>query len=186
MPISGYSSDLPSDVLMDSGVLYAGTSILGATRGAPRFDPGKQWSNIEFDGKRSDIAGLHRVDRYESIISCTLIEFDTADLLNLEPGSGAGVGTGTVVHTPKDAGTLLVAGDYISDLRLVFERGSAVASYAVVHFAKALVRRYTIAGNNNDIGLIEAEFQAVLDMSGANQLTDPPYKIELRDSLPTA
>lgn len=183
MPLSGYSADLPGDVLLDTGVLYVGSTVLGATRGAPRFDPGKSFSNLDFDGKRSDIMGLHRVDKWEPVIACTLLEFDAPDLVRFEPGETF-AGTTTVIHTPKRAGLLLVAADYISDLRLVFERGAAVITYAAIHFPKALVRRYQVAGNKDDIGLMEAEFLAVLDMSGANNLADAPYKIELRDALP--
>lgn len=185
MPITGYSANLPGDILMDTGVLYAGTAVLGVTRGAPRFDPGKSWSNIEFDGQRSDILGLHRVDRFDPVIACTLIEFAAADIDRLEPGN-TDSGTGTVVYVPKAAGTLLVSADYISDLRLVFERGSSPATYAAIHFAKALVRRWQLAGNKNDIGLIEAEFLAVLDMATAASVNVPPYTIELRDTLPSA
>jgi len=181
MPLTGYSADLPGDVLLDTGVLYVGTAVLGATRGAPRFDPGKQMSNIDFDGKRSDILGLHRVDRFESVISATLIEFDAADIARFEPGV-TNAGSGTVVYTPKDAGTLLASGDYITDLRLIFERGDG--KYVAVHFPKALVRRYQPAGNKDDIGLVETEFLAVLDMSTA-AISDAPYKIEILAALPT-
>lgn len=182
MPLTGYSADLPSDILLDTGVLYIGSVVLGATRGAPRFDPGKQFSNIDFDGKRADIMGLDRVDRHEAMISCTLVEFDAADIAVLEPGSTS-AGTTVVLHTPKRAGTLLAAADYISDLRLVFERGVTPSTYAAILFPRALVTRYQVAGNKNDIGLIEAEFRARLNMATAN-IGDAPYQIELRDALP--
>ena len=182
MPLTAYSADLPADVLLDTGVLYIGTAVLGATRGAPRFDPGKQFSNIDFDGKRADIMGLDRVDRHEAMINCTLIEFDAADIAVLEPGMTS-AGTGTVVYTPKRAGTLHVSGDYITDLRLIFERGVTPSTYAAIHFPRALVTRYQPAGQKNDIALIEAEFRARLNM-GSDNIADAPYKIELRDALP--
>ena len=182
MPITGYSADLPGDVLMDTGVLYVGTAILGATRGAPRFDPGKVMSNIDFDGKRSPIMGLDRIDRYESMIACTLLEFDAADIARFEPGSTSS-GTTTVIHVPKDAGVLLASGDYITDLRLIFERGVTPATYAAIHFSRALVTKWSLSGNKDDIGLIECEFQARLNMDSA-AISDCPYTIELRDALP--
>ena len=182
MPLSGYSADLPGDILLDTGVLYVGAAVLGATRGAPRFDPGKSFSNIDFDGKRSEIVGLHRVDKWEPVIACTLLEFDAPDLVRFEPGETFS-GTTNVIHVPKRAGTLLIGADYITDLRLVFERGAATITYCAIHFPKAFVRRYQVAGNKDDIGLIEAEFLAVLDMTAGN-LADAPYKIELRDALP--
>lgn len=183
MPITGYSADLPGDVLMDSGVLYAGTAILGATRGAPRFDPGKVFSNIDFDGKRSDIMGLDRVDRFDAVISGTLIEFDAADIARFEPGATSS-GTGTVIYVPKDAGTLFASGDYITDLRLIFERGVSPATFAAIHFARALCTKWQVAGQKDDIALIEFEFKARLNM-GSAAITDAPYTIELRDALPT-
>lgn len=183
MPISGYSADLPGDVLMDTGVLWIGNAILGATRGAPNFDPGKEFSNIDFDGKRSDLLGLDRVDRYDPVLSGMLIEFDTPDLARFEPGSTS-AGTGTVVHTPKAAGTLFASGDYMTDLRLIFERGVNPGTFAAIHFPKALCTRYRVAGNKNDIALIEFEFRARRDMSSGT-LFDAPYKIELRDALPS-
>lgn len=181
MPLSGYSADLPADLLMDTGILYAGTTLLGATRGAPRFDPGKEMSNIDFDGKRTDIMGLDRVDRYNSVISATLIEFDAADIARFEPGA-TNSGTDPVVYVPKDAGTLFASGDYITDLRLIFERGGG--GYACIHFPRAIVQRWQVAGNKNDIGLIECEFKAVLNM-GSAAISDPPYNIETRTALPS-
>ena len=183
MPISGYTSDLPSDILLDSGVLYVGTSVRGVSRGGLSFDPGKSWNNIEFDGKRSDVLGLHRVTKFEPVISGTMLEFDSAELVEYEPGLTS-AGTGTVVYTMKDAGTLLASGDYMTDVRLVFERGAQSGAYAAVHFPKALVRKWSVKGVDNDVAEIAVEIVAVLDMSGG-QLTDCPYKIELRATLPT-
>lgn len=184
MPITGYSTDIPGHILDGPGVLYVGNAILGATRGAPSFDKGAEWENIGFDGKRSDIAGLDRVRRYDPVIACTLIEFQTADVGRLEPSSTSS-GTGTVIHVPQPAGVLVLENELLDDLRLVFDRMISPNTYVALHFPKALVRRYRIAGQDNDIALIETEFVARVDIAGGDAVNAAPYRIELRDTLPS-
>ncbi len=60
-PLTGYTSSLPSDVLLDSGVLYVGATVFGAFAGGLKFDPGVTYRAADFDGKRSPVKGLDRV-----------------------------------------------------------------------------------------------------------------------------
>src|SRR5438128_9741400 len=48
--LTGYTANLPSDVLLDSGVLYVGSTPIGVTRGVPEFNPNKEVENVDFDG----------------------------------------------------------------------------------------------------------------------------------------
>lgn len=189
-PITGYTSDLPTDVLLDSGVLYVGNQVRGVSRGGLSFDPGVQWRETTFDGKRSPTVGLHRKSGFEPVISGTMLEFGTEELPEYEPGStSASTGTaGTdqvTTYTPQGADGYVAANSYISNVRLVFERGNG--KFAAVLFSKALVRKWSLKGNDNGEADIAIELVACVDLSvvGAKP-SDCPYKIELRDALPTA
>ena len=179
--ITGYSADLPADCLLDSGVLYIGSNIVGVSRGGLQFDPGKTYSQIKFDGQRSPIKGLDRVASYDAKISGTLLEFGTEERPWLEPGSTNDSGTPTDTTTMKAAGVILASGDYQANVRLVFERGGG--KYAAVLFPYALCSQYTLKGNDGDAAEIAVTFEARLSV-GAGGTGECPYKIELRDALP--
>lgn len=181
-PITGFSTDLPSDALLDSGVLFVGSNIVGVSRGGLSFDPGRSYKNLDFDGKRSAVKLLDRVEKFDAKISGTMLEFGTEELPYFEPGITNDTGTPTTVYTPKAASTLLVAGDYQTNVRLVFERGSG--KYCAVHFPVALVTQYSVKGTDNDVAEIAITIEARLDITGGAVPGTCPYKIELRDAVP--
>jgi hypothetical protein len=182
MPITGYSSDLPTDVLLDSGVLYVGSNVVGVSRGGLNFDPGKEYGNIGFDGKRSKVKGLDRVTGWDPKISGTLLEFGTEEMPQLEPGSVNDAASPTATITPKAASTLLAAGNYLDNVRLVFERGNG--KYAAVLFTCGLLTQWSLKGSDNGEGEIAVTIEARLDITGGAVPGTCPYKIELRDALP--
>lgn len=184
MPISGYTATLPTDVLLDSGVLYIGGSVFAATRGGLQFNPNKEMRNIEFDGKRAPIRGLDRVTAVAPVISGTVIELTPADIPTFEPGATTvAAATGVTRYIGKQAGTLLVSGDYITDVRVIWQRGNG--AYVQVRFAAALVSSWQIAGTDNEEAAISIEIAARLDMgaSGA-QVSDMPYTIDYFTAAP--
>lgn len=189
MPITGYSADLPADVLLDSGVLYIGANIVGVSRGGLSFDPGKTYRNIPFDGQRSPVKLLDRIEKYDSKITGTMLEFGTEELPWFEPGSVNDAASPVAVITPKVAGTLLVAGDYQANVRLVFERGGSTGAlplYAAVLFPCALFTQYSVKGSDNNEAEIAITIEARLDVTAPAICSTAPYKIELRSTLPAA
>jgi hypothetical protein len=181
---SGYAATLPADVLLDSGLLLVNSAVpWGVSLGDLSFDPGKMWKQIEFDGKRSEIVGLDRIIQFDSKISGTIKEYSAAKIAQiLEPGSVTTAGGGVTTITPKKAGSLFVAGDYLSNVRLAFPRGSG--GYAWVKFPKAMCKKYDgIKGKDKDEASTSIEIYACLDMSVAADTDVAPYVIELAAAL---
>jgi hypothetical protein len=195
--LTGYLSTLPTDILHDTGILQIGATAIGVTRGAPKFDTGWSVENLPFDGKHAPIRGLDRKFYGEPVISATIIEFGPAasgnQIAKLEAGSSAadsGVTPNTkTTITPKAGGQLYVAGDYITNLRLIFERGivagAGVKKYAAVLFAVALCRKWDLQGQDKDGAIISVEFVARKDMASGTT-ADAPYLIELHETLPAS
>jgi hypothetical protein len=191
--LTGYSTNLPSDVLLDSGVLYVGNACRGATRGGLQFTPDFEIENVDFDGKQANIKGLDRkFFGPDSKIAGTLIEFgDTStgnQVLLLEPGgTTASAGSPNVTtFTPNPGSEFLASGDYSTDVRLIFERGvgSGTKKYAAIYFPVALVKTWSLQGANKGEATIGFEICARRDMSSGTVATSP-YLIEHREALPT-
>jgi hypothetical protein len=183
MPISGWSSTLAKDVLLDTGVLFVGATAIGVSRGGLSFDPAKELRNIEFDGKKSPLLGLDRYTKFATVISGTMIELGQADVGGFyEPGSTSTFASATAVTgviTPKKAGILLVPGDYLTNLALVCERADGTG-FVRWRFPKAVCRKYgPVKGIDGEEFEVPVEFAAVLDMgaSGAT-IGDSPYVYE--------
>lgn len=125
-PLTGYTSSLPSDVLLDSGVLYVGPAgssvVFGAFAGGLKFDPGVTYRAADFDGKRSPVKGLDRVTMRMPKITGTVIQLSTTNVGQIEPGAATavtGAWTASTSYAPKSAGQLLASGDYLSDVRAI-------------------------------------------------------------------
>lgn len=179
-PLTGFSSTFPSDVLVDSGVLYVGSAVFGAFQGGLKFDPGIEYLNVNFDGKRSPVRLLDRKSNQMAKISGTVIQLSTTNVLQIEPGAttaASGAWTGATSYLPKRAGQFLVAGDYLTDVRAIWMRGSN--TYVQVRFASGLLTKYDITSQDGQEVAIAIEIEARLDMSvsGAN-VGDAPYRIE--------
>lgn len=179
-PLTGYTSSLPTDVLLDSGVLYVGATVFGAFAGGLKFDPGLEYRAIEFDGKRSPVAALDRKASVMPVISGTCIQLSTTNVGQLEAGAttvASGAWTGSTSYQGKRAGSLLVSGDYLTNVRCIWLRGSG--GMVQVRFPVALCTKYDITSQDNAEIAIAIEIQARLDMtvSGAN-VGDMPYRIE--------
>jgi hypothetical protein len=186
---SGYSATLPDDTLVDVAVLsrdVASTpTTFGVSRGGLTFTPTKEMRNVEFDGKRSPVAGLDRITAHGATISGTFIQFGTAQLTNLEPSSSIATATSTAgtTHTltPQPASTLIAEGDLIANLTLTYQRlgGGTVK----VIFPFAICTEYELSGEDNSEAEISATFEARLGATAAATSTDTaPYSIVVFDA----
>lgn len=188
-PLSAFTSTLPANVLLETGVLYAGSSIYAAHIGGIKFDPGKSTRGVEFDGKRTRIRALDRTLKFEPKITGTVIELAPALVPKIEPGATAVTLTGapagyTTGYRPKQGGVLYVTGDYVDNVRAVWQLGDG--SYVQVRFYDgAFVEKWDLTGQDYDEAKISIELCAVLDMtvSGRN-VADGPYAIEYFATAP--
>lgn len=186
--LTGLTANLPTDTLLNMGVMFhtiAGVSTkIGVTRGAPDFDPGVEIADIAFDGQRCRLKGLTRRVGFKPIIKFTLLELGATatgkQTLLLEPGSTEAIVGGVTTTTPKPAGALYLAADYATDLRWIFERGGG--GYAAIYFPFALCIKWSLKGQDKDEGQISSEFEAVGDPAADPGIA--PYVIELRTALP--
>ncbi len=186
-PLTGFTSTFPSDVLIDSGVLYIGTAVMGAFQGGLKFDPGVEYLNTTFDGKRSPVRLLDRKSNQMPKITGTVIQLSTGNVAQIEPGASvtaAGAWTASTSYLPKRAGSFLVAGDYLTDVRAVWLRGAG--TFVQVRFPSALLLKYDVTSQDGQEVAISLEIEARLDMdvTGAN-VGDAPYRWEyLADADP--
>ena len=192
-PLTGFDpSTFPADVLLDSGIVYVGATAFGAFAGGIKFDPGVTYRNIEFDGKRTNMKGLDRVTQRMPKISGTVITLGTSSIAKIEPGSdvnATGGWTGaTSSNAPQAAGTLLVSGDYLTDVRAIWMRGgttTAAGSYVQVRFPSAICTKYDISGTDGSEVAIAIEIEARLDTAWAGYAGPgtAPFRIEYLTAL---
>lgn len=180
-PLTGFTSNLPNDVLLDSGVLYVGATVFGATKGGLQFDPGVTYRNVEFDGKRSPIRLLDRKMSMAPKITGTVLELATGNIARLEPGATTattGAWTASTSYQPKRAAGNLASGDYIADVRAIWLRGSG--GFVQVRFPQALLTKYDITSQDAEEASIAIEIEARLDtaVSGFTNVGDVPFRIE--------
>ena len=179
-PLTGFTSTFPTDVLIDSGVLYVGATVFGAFQGGLKFDPGIEYLNSAFDGKRSPVKGLDRKANQMPKISGTVIQLSTTNIAQIEPGAtvaASGAWTGATSYMPKRAGAYLASGDYLTDVRAIWARGGG--NFVQVRFPSALLTKYDVTSQDGQEVAIALEIEARLDMtvSGAN-VGDASYRIE--------
>lgn len=185
MPISGFVLPaLPNDILLDSGVLYLGSSPIGVSRGGLTFDPGKEIRNIPFDGWKSPLKLLDRIVKVVPVITGKMLEFGGGDLPTYEAGATSTFTASGIsgVLTPKTAGLMFSAGDYVANLKLVFERGMstiAAPAYVEVVFPNAICRKYKLTGKDAEEAEVDVEFEARVDPSASgNSIFTSPYSIQ--------
>lgn len=296
-PLSGYvNANFPGDILYNSGVVYAGSTRFGVTKGPPKFVTNRTFQQVDFDGKYAPLVGLDRPIHGEPSLSFTMLEIGPAasgnQILKFEPGAtlatatapatpgtitptpsitggvltagtyfykvtainaggeslasaeasstvasgvtgsialsitavatavayrwyrgtGAGLenvyyqsvsnaftdvggastlgtppagGSGTTTtYTPKSSGALLALGDYVADVRAIWERGfDGSGLYFAVYLPYALCGKYGVEGQDTKEVPIPVEFLGRLNPA-TQVLTDPAYKLEYRNSLP--
>lgn len=194
MSVPTYLTTLPSDVALNPGAVYAGSSAasIGVTKGGVQFDPGFTIENQDFDGKQAPIKGLDRKYFGPAKLSFKMIELGHAStgaqLAKLDAGiDEVSAGNPNVTTaTPQVASALIASGDYVTNLRVIWDRGvgSGTKRYLEILFAVALCTKYTISGAGTGVAEIDAEFEARKDM-GSGTVQDAPYVIQFREAVPS-
>jgi hypothetical protein len=195
--LTGYLASFPNDALLDNGIIKIGANIWGVTKGQSSFTPGSTIVNSDFDGKTVPLKGLDRLLHGEPIIQFTALELGPSasgnQIAKLLPGSteattGSTPNTKTTI-TPLSGNQFLVAGNYLVDFRLIFERaivtGAGVKKYAALYMPLALVIEWgPLQGNNKDHPTYSCKVAGRTDPGGGGDLSPSAYKIELLESLP--
>lgn len=181
---SGFTANTTNYVIPSVGILkrdVSGTAtVIGLTRGGTRVTVTKEYYNLEFDNKRTNIELLDKIVNHSCTISGTLIEFPN-DLWTeeiMEPGATeATAGTpSTVTVTPAAASSNLASGDYLTNLDLSFKRGDG--KDVIYRLPKALCIRYEIVSQDPSGAEVAFEFESRLANATAASNTDTaPYEI---------
>jgi hypothetical protein len=171
-------------VPLDAGFAIINTALWGATRGGIRFANGKELRAIEFDGRRGRIVGHDRIVNWDPVITFDIVELNATVLARLEPGSTTVVAGGTTTITPKKAGVLFAAADYLTNFRMAYPLGNS-GQYVQVRFPKALVVNYEgPTGTDKNEAVATVTIAAALDLAvGGSTTDDPPYVLEVITGL---
>jgi hypothetical protein len=167
---SGLTATLPDDLALNVAVLYhtaviAGGAVVGtkisATKGGLDFDPGIKTRQIEFDGKRSDIAELEYVIEYDAHIKGKIIQLGSDQIAILEPGA---VLAGEE-YTPRAADVLYEDSEYLPNVMCAWERGNG--ALFVIEFPRARVLSWKIDGKDKSEAEIAIDLKAYLPLASA-------------------
>lgn len=171
---SGYLTTLPTNVVLDEGVVYVNsTTAFGATDGPVNYDEGAGWQNIDFAGKRSDISGLDRVIMRMPKMEFDMIAINSTTSATLITGSSQ---TGTpLVVTPVAASGLVAANG--TNVKVYFKQGGG--TYFGVVFAKALIKMTSVTGRDKNSALLHVVIEGRLDLSASTDTDVSPVKYEI-------
>lgn len=188
-PLTGFTlAKFPSDILYDAGIVHIGSTPLGVTKGAPKLTHNTSFTNVPFDGKHAPIKGLDREMHGEPVIAFSMIELGDSttgnQLAKLTPGSTSATVSTTTTVTPAKSGILVASGSYLTDFRVMWERGAAGSGvYFAVYFPCALVTKWDIAGTPGGEATISVEVAGRIDLA-TQAINDPAFKFEYRTTAP--
>lgn len=194
--LTGYSNNFPSDVLLDNGIIRIGSVNWGVTKGQSSFTPNSTVVNTDFDGKTVPLKLLDRLIHGAPQIQFTAMEMgpsatglQISKLLigSSEATSGSTPNTKTTI-TPMQGNQLFDTGKYLTDFRLIFERGIAagtgVKKYCALYMPIAVVMDWgPLQGANKDHPTYSVKVEGRGDPASGD-LSTAAYKIELLESLP--
>lgn len=181
--LSGYSSSLPTDVILGSLVLAIdSTSYYGVTQGEPTVNIPREFQMLPYDGSLGiPMQGLERKMWSEVYIEGTFVELNATKLLDLEPGGSTATSGGITTVTPGTYGEFLAANQYKENVRMVMRRGGGGVVLVEFNYARITVQSITGSGPGN--GTISLRIDAV-QVAGAAP-GDPPYSLKLAADLAT-
>jgi hypothetical protein len=188
-PLGSWTATLPQDVMLDSGVLYIGASIFSAQEGGLKFDPTKTIRQVVFDGQRSPIAGLDRTVETAAVLTGTVLQVSPTTFPTIEPGAATpvpvvgGGPAGATQLQPKQASIMYVAGDYLTNVRAIWQRGDG--TYVQIRFPKALCTKWDLTGTDKEEAKWAITIEARLDMTVSGALvSNPNWVIEYFSTAP--
>lgn len=179
-PLSPLSATFPTDVLLDTAVLYInGSTPFAVSGGDLAFDAGEEWQNLgdEVDGVFYPIQGLDRKTGGVPKITGSIIELAATRMDELLPGQTQ-AGVTDIVVTPKAAGDLLATGDYLTNVRCVWRRGNG--HYVIVTFPVGINKKVGISGQKKNNGSFPIEIEARATTASPNVA---PYTITFTDTI---
>lgn len=163
-PLSSYTDAFPSDVLLSTAILCIGEDKFGGTLGGLTFNPNREIVNLDFDGKRAMVAGIDRTARRRGVFSGTAQRLGVSDLEQYEPGGSSDSGWSSgAAYIPAKAGPLYGDGMYLSDVRMIWQRGNG--DLFQVRMPKAIITTWQVADNQDQAAGIQFEIEARVDMS---------------------
>lgn len=183
---SSYTTDLPNDILLDTGVLYydpvtPGTMVkFGGTRGGLTFNRNRDVRAIPFDGASGETAGLHRYIDGVPTIEGTVIVIDDTKAAILEPGSttsDSGVDPSVIrTITPLPYRTMLDSATDYHKWHVIWKRGNGGTFKVVFPVGLAVIN--TIGAQDNNEGEMPIVIRAVndpADIASTDEVPAPYY-----------
>jgi hypothetical protein len=156
-------ANIPANALTGVGYMFKGNTHVAISRGGLTVETQGELRNIEYDGK---LAMIEKLDRYVfqgGSFAGTFLAM-MVDSATFYPGSTTTTPGGNVstLITPKESAELLVAADYLSNLRLYFpETGWQI------RMPKAICLPATLQTADRNEGLFTATFEARLPLATA-------------------
>lgn len=182
--ISGYSTSLPTNVLLGPAVLYIDSATAWAvSQGGIRINLPREYENLPFDGKLIDIAGLDRRMGGVPSFEGTFVEMTAARALELEPAGASATASSIVTVTPGLYGEFLATGDYKENVRVAMRMGASASGIIVVEFNFGLLMCEEIASDGSSKnGTYRVKFEA-RQAANAASLGVAPYTIKQAASM---
>ncbi len=187
---SSYTTDLPKDILLDTGVLYydpvtPGSMVkFGGTRGGLTFNRNQDMRAIPFDGASGETAGLHRkTDGVPTIAGTVLLFASPSRLPAIEPGSTSEIVAGedgvVMTVTPLAYRTMLDAATDYHRWECIWKRGNG-GTFKVI-FPIGLATVDSLGSQDNNEGESPITVRAVNDPDdvAASDEVPAPYHYEI-------
>ena len=156
-------ANIPANALTGVGYLFKANTHVAISRGGLTFESQGELRNIEYDGKYANVEQLDRYVFQGGSFSGTFLAM-MVDSATFFPGSATTTpgGNVTTLITPQESAELLVAADYLNDLRLYFpETGWQI------RMDKAICLPISLATADRNEGLFTATFEARLPLTTA-------------------
>lgn len=181
--LSGYSSSLPTDVILGSLVLYIDSATAyGASQGEVTVNIPREWESLPYDGSLGiPKVGLIRKVYSEISIEGTFIELNSTKVLDLEPGGATATASSVETITPGDAGEFIATNQFKENVRAVMRRGGG--GIVAVEFNLAILSVTSITGSGPGNGSVQLKLTAVQAAASAPGVM--PYTIKLAADLAT-
>jgi hypothetical protein len=164
----GYAK--PSGFVVDVGIIAVGgvAEAWGATIGGLQWDPGKKVRHPDWDGRSSEVEGMHRTIGYDAKLSGK-VKRGGAGLLDFEPGAesdGSSGGSSGNTITLLDVRTPWAAGMYLEDVHYLGRQQDG--TILLINMPRAYVKTYKLATKDNEEGEWDIEIVPVLSASETN------------------